>query len=86
MTTRPLLALLLLAGCATGPTMEYARLDGSPVDPAQRSRDLDECNYEAELATVDRAGDPFGRAAVMGSIADSCMELRGYDWRPVAAQ
>lgn len=81
---RPLLALLLLAGCATGPAMEYARLDGSPVDPAQRSRDLNECNYETELATVDRAGDPFGRAAIMGPLSDRCMEVRGYVIRPVA--
>jgi hypothetical protein len=74
------LALALgLAGCATAPPRQWARIDGHPIDPAQFQVDRTICLGEmqkANLSSTAEHGYARGRAVV--DVLDGCMAQRGY--------
>lgn len=62
--------LLLLAGCTTHMVNEN-------VSNEQAQRDLEECRYEADLATQP-IRDALERAIRKNDLAANCLKLRGY--------
>lgn len=62
--------LLLLAGCTT-------TMVNDNVSNEQAQRDLEECRYQADLATQP-IRDVIERSMRKNYLAEDCMKLRGY--------